>query len=424
MRSGSNSKESAVRLAITAAATTGLAIASLLAAVPGPVSAATPSPASARGPVIPNATFHDAVTFIGDSVTAGFGYCGIAENAPRVNCGSNQEMANSWYREDNSLSDCAPPDAPAPLTDACSNDNDNGRPWDAGAWRPGPLAPTIAYPYQIAASQSGASVSDWAITGSTPADWDPDGGTYGPQLAKIQHQYVVMTLGANPILSYYTNIDFNVPFVPDVRGPCVYSTGYHSFFQWYAGPIDRTLGCLDDKWDDLGQTQHLVNIYEKLLKQDDRVLVLGYYRACSWSFGNWQPDANLFRGPAAGHSCRDEVRPTSFRDRTAVTQWDQAVAVGDAVNARIHDAVVQAQDWAKNEWPRTDRYKDLAWTQPDQTAWAQHQPDSAAGSWVLLNDTWIHPDKEGAAQLARTVTAAMCSDFRHWCGSRPVWSRR
>jgi hypothetical protein len=123
------------------------------------------------------------VTFIGDSVTAGFGYCGPAETAAGVQCRPNQEMANSWVVGKNSLKDCAPPDPPLNPTDACSNDNDKGAPWNAPPWSPGPDAPDVAYPYQIAASQSpdgGAAVSDWAVTGATPADWDPDGGIYGP----------------------------------------------------------------------------------------------------------------------------------------------------------------------------------------------------------------------------------------------------
>ena len=364
------------------------------------------------------------MTFIGDSVTAGFGYCGIAENAKNVSCSPNQEMANAWLLGDNSLSDCAPPNAPAPLNDACSNDNDKGMPWNAPAWTQGPNAPRIAYPYQVAASQAAASsaaVSDWAITGATPANWDPKDGVYGPQLKKLDNQYVVLTLGANPLLASYTNIEFNVPGAPNVRGSCVGSTGYKEDGTWYSGPLSATVACLNAEWASLDQTQHLVSIYEALLSQNDHVLVLGYYRACSWSFGNWQPDANLLAGPAKGDSCSSETRSVSPKDHTKVSQWQQAVAVGDSVNARISAAVTQAQAWAKRKWPGTHRYNDLGWTLPDQTAWAVHQPLSKAGSWVLLNDTWIHPNQAGAAQLAKTVTKGMCALFHHWCGSTPAW---
>jgi hypothetical protein len=85
------------------------------------------------------------VTFIGDSVTAGFGYCGPAEVAAGVQCRPNQEMANSWVVGKNSLKDCAPPDPPLNPTDACSNDNDKGAPGNAPPWSAGPDAPDIAY---------------------------------------------------------------------------------------------------------------------------------------------------------------------------------------------------------------------------------------------------------------------------------------
>lgn len=52
-------------------------------------------------------TFSNSVTFIGDSVTAGFGYCGT-EN--EVKCKPNEEMANSWFdtvRFGTSLHACA-----------------------------------------------------------------------------------------------------------------------------------------------------------------------------------------------------------------------------------------------------------------------------------------------------------------------------
>jgi hypothetical protein len=288
-------------------------------------------------------------------------------------------------------------------------------------------APDIAYPYQIAASQSpagGAAVSDWAVTGATPADWDPDGGIYGAQLKKLDDQYVVMTLGANPLLSYFTNIVFPVINRYDVAGECVGSTGYSEggfFSRTYSGPISNAVGCLDRKWDRLDQTRHLVDIYKTLLTQNDHILILGYYTACSWSFGNWQPRANIARGPAEGDSCHSQSRQISPHDTTRVTQWAQATAVGARLNERIHHAVIETQDWAKTQWPGTTRYKDLAWTTPGEAAWAQHQPHSPLGSWILRNDTWIHPSKAGAAQLAHTVTSAMCSDFRHWCGVTPHW---
>jgi hypothetical protein len=367
-------------------------------------------------------TFSNSVTFIGDSVTAGFGYCGT-ENAKNVTCKTNEEFADSWYFGNNSLSDCAPPNPPTALNDACSNNNVNGFPWQAAPWKAGPNAPRIAYPFQLAAAQSSvnpASVMDWAMTGSTPANWDPQGGVYGPLLAHLNGQYVGMTLGANPLLSYFT--DIKVAGYPVAEGKCVKSTGYDTgwfFSKWYAGPISNPLKCLTEQWAQLNQTEHLVRIYETLLGQGDRVVVLGYYRGCAWSFGNWQPNGNVLRGPSAGNNCKDERRPTSPAEPREISQWEQAVAVGNELNKLLGEAVEKARASARTRWPGTNRANNIVFTKPDPGLWEGHQPKSATGSWVFLNDTWIHPSQAGATNLAQTVAAATCSAYQHWCGAFP-----
>jgi hypothetical protein len=370
------------------------------------------------------------MTFIGDSVTAGFGYCGSGESAKNIKCKANEEMANNWNIGDNSLKDCAPKDAPAVPNDACSNNNLDGKPWHAEAWKDTPGAPDVAYPFQIAKKQTGsekAEVYDWAMTGSTPSDWDPDGGgVFGSLLGKLKNQYVGMTLGANPLLSYFTNIDISIPFM-DTDGPCVPSTGYpvpgYFYNTWYSGPIENAIGCAKSEWNKLHQTQHLVHIYKTLLEQNDRVVVMGYYRDCSWSFGNWQPKANPILGPASGNACKSQKREISKNDSKEISQWDQAIAVGSELNNLIHAAVDKAKEEAKKEWPDTDRADDLVYTQPNETEWEEHQPKSPKGSWVFLRDTWIHPSKAGAANLADTVTKAMCTHFDHWCGPDTSWTK-
>lgn len=376
------------------------------------------APAAAIGPP---ESFSDKVTFIGDSVTAGFGYCG-AENKWDLTCKVNGEMKNRWLSTD-SIRACKPPEVP---TDACSNDNFDGKPWAQPPWTPGPHAPDVAYPYQLAAGQSQvepASVSDWAVTGSTPIQWDPQAGPqkdptagmFKRQLGELNHQYVVMTLGANPLLSDFTNVAFFHIQIAD--GRCVSSTGHWEWAteKWYAGPISNPLRCLRTEWTDLHQTEHLVHVYEALLAQGDRVVVLGYYRGCSWSFGNWQPSGSLLRGPAYGHNCKSEERPISRTDPAKVTQWEQAVAIGSELNNLIEGAVEIARTEVRRQWPNTGRADNIVFTAPDTAAWEAHQPHSPNGSWIFLDDTWIHPSKAGATNLAQTVAAAMCTSFGHWC---------
>lgn len=378
-------------------------------------------PAGAAPAALGRAALTSNVTFIGDSVTAGFGFCGIAENPSVASCGVNDEMSDAWVAGTAPLRDCAPPSPPAMLTDACSNDNDNGAPWLAPAWTNSPGVPRIAYPFQIAAGQSpagAATVRDWAVSGATPANWDPDtGGAYGGELRRLKDQYVVLTLGGNPLLGYFTNVDFGVPGLNTI-GKCVKDTGYRGFFSNVAYPVARATGCLQRNWDALSQTRHLEDVYEALLAQGDKVLVVGYYRGCPWSFGFWQT-ASLLRGPSYGQSCTSQSAEIQGGSRQ-LTQWQQAKAVASDLNTLIHQAVTGAQDWAKTRYPGTATYQNLAWTEPDQAAWTDHQGWSA-DPWVIKNDTWIHPDSAGAGQLAGTVEAAMCANFGHWCGTPPTW---
>ncbi len=381
-----------------------------VASVVGPAAAAAQSSAAPT------------VYFIGDSVTAGFGYCGTegGSNSSHISCKPNQPFANSWYFGDNSLNDCNPP---TPVNDRCSNDNDKGAPWEAGPWKAGHTAPTVAYPYVIAREQSTvnpAPIQDWAITGSTPADWDPKGGPFGPQLAKIKNSYVVMTLGANPLLSDYLKITLGGVY-PATVGVCADSTVFYELPRYYAadpfGPVGKPgslLTCFDKQWEKVEQNRHLLDVYTTLLQHGNHVLVLGYPKECPWSFGNFQPEGNIADGPAEGYSCMEEwyynVNHTSER----VYQWQQALALGDALNGRLQEDVEKARrDGAK--LPGQIRF-----VLPGAD-WAQHQAWTGNNSWFFKNDTWVHPNAAGHKQLAATVVAAMCRDYGHWCGSPVKW---
>ena len=359
------------------------------------------------------------VYFIGDSVTAGFGYCGTegGANSSSITCKSNQPFADAWKFGDNSLSDCEPPD---PANDRCSNNNDKGAPWNAPAWAPGPTAPTVAYSYVIAAEQGGAAkapIYNWAVTGSTPANWDTNGFLHG-HLEAIKNSYVVMTLGANPLLSYYLKV--KGLGISLLNGKCADSTVVGSFFTGYKaaqlnGGEFGVLKCFNDNWSSLDQTRHLVSIYKSLIQQGDHVLVVGYPPTCPWSFGNFQPEANLEDGPSKGHACTTQKYPEWHGPHGKdITQFEQAVALGDDANSKLQAAVAEAGKSAPAG------QKVIAYAAPDKAAWEQHEPWSS-DSWVFKNDTWVHPSVAGHRALARTVVGAMCADFQHWCGNPPRW---
>lgn len=365
------------------------------------------------------------VYFIGDSVTAGFGYCGSegGTHSSDIACVPNQPFANAWTGQ-NSLKACAPSSDVTPVNDRCSNNNDRGAPWNAGAWFPDPNAPSVAYPYVIAKQQHGALVYDWAMTGSTPADWDPAGGAFGRQLGTIKDSYVVMTLGANPLLAAYIKISLGGYNVID-PGECADTTLIRHVVDnqivTSAAPLDGhlhghfggVLRCFDRLWSSLRQGTHLVNVYKTLIAHGNHVLALGYPITCPWTFGRWQPEPNPFDGPAKGYPCVDRRAPVWDGGGKTLSQWDQAVALGQDLNARI-DAAVRSASSILNAADR------IQMAVPDLAAWSGHQAWSHA-PWIFRNDTWVHPSVEGHKQLAETVLAAVCRHFRHWCGSPPSW---
>jgi len=398
-----------VRLPHTVAVLLGLLAAaalSLAGTVNNPAAAADPQPS---------------VVFLGDSVTAGFGYFGQKENAKNVSGTVNNPFPSSWYFGDNSLSDCSPASTGTPI-DQCSNNNFNGAPWSAGPWKAGANSPNVAYSYQIAASQDpakAAPVENWAVTGSTPAQWDT-GGPFNFQLKNIKNTSVVMTLGANPILSTFLQIKLSL--VPVTNGACADSTQWLGWTGWWAYPPSHVVDCADQQWAQNQQTAHLESIYKTLLQNGNQVMVMQYYRTCPWSFGNWQPEGNVDKGPAAGNSCPSQKQKVSECSSCPVkgttTQWEQAVAAQNAMNAKIAAAVANVQQWAKTQ-PGL-KATDLQMAVPNQNAWESHQAWTN-DSWVFPNDTWIHPSKAGHTQLAKTVTSAMCSAFGQWCGTQPAW---
>ena len=359
------------------------------------------------------------VIFLGDSVTAGFGYFGVKENAKNISGTVNQEFPSNWYFGDNSLSDCSPEDGKTPI-DQCSNNNWNGTPWSAGPWQAGPNAPKVAYSYQIAQSQDpahAAPIENWAMTGSTPAQWD-DGGPFTFQLKSIKNTTVVMTMGANPILSTFLRI--KVSGYPSVSGACS-ETEWLGWTGWWAYSIPKITGCADQQWAQNRQSEHLLSIYKTLLQNNNNVMVLRYHRACPWSFGNWQPNGNVAKGPAAGNSCPSQTEKvsdcSSCKVEGSTSQWAQATAAQSAMNDKIAAVVGQAQAWARSQGMDASR---MQMATPDQDAWSNHQAWHS-DSWVFRNDTWIHPSKAGHTQLARTVTQRACQVWGQWCGDRPAW---
>jgi len=376
-------------------------------------------------PIEPTEVTPHTVVFLGDSVTAGFGYCGTegGANSGNISCSPNQSFSNNWILGTNSLKACQPAKAPAPLNDRCSNNNDKGAPWNAQPWKAGSGAPSVAYSYQLAKMQNpqgAASIVNWAMTGSTPAQWDPvTGGVFGTRLARIHNATVVFTLGANPLLSDYLKITgFGVYSI--ANGVCANTAVLNGKAASLDDSSNGILNCLNTQWNAIQQSEHLTNIYATLLGNHNQVLVLGYPQGCPWSFGNWQSTANPL-GPSYGKACSSQSLPSVANPSQQITQFDQAVTVGTAINNRLNQLVASAQTQADQSWfPQQHLGRNIQFVLPDQTSFMAHQAWNAR-SWFFKNDTWVHPNALGQHALAISVSTAMCQDFHHWCGAAMTW---
>ena len=151
------------------------------------------------------------VVAFGDSVTAGFGYFGATGKPMTIG----------------QLLGCKP--GATTLNDACSSNSYN-RSSSVGA-KPNylpdyGLSRNISWAAQWANEYGITNFKNLAVTGSAPTDWLP-GGQLHSTLEQIQTQdpdYILMTLGANPLLS---DVLFNV----DVMGCALESDLFGDFRQ-------------------------------------------------------------------------------------------------------------------------------------------------------------------------------------------------
>ncbi len=124
------------------------------------------------------------VRAIGDSITAGFGW-----------------YFNGTGMTIERLFGCRPS---TPLNDACSSNSTTTSNTAPLQYAPDfGLSNRIAWPAQWAARYGITDYANYAVTGSAPSDWLP-GGAFYPQLRTVEAaapDYLVFTLGANPLLS-------------------------------------------------------------------------------------------------------------------------------------------------------------------------------------------------------------------------------
>jgi lysophospholipase L1-like esterase len=289
------------------------------------------------------------VRAIGDSVTAGFGYCGTGDSV----CGGRQDSEFGVFR----LFGCAT----GPLDDRCSSNF--GNPSGSGS--------DVSWTAQFAHSEGVQDFQNFAVTGSTPTDWD-SGGPFTARLSQVvsdNPNLTLMTLGANPILKEFT------------RGegvPCL-----------VFGSISQVSACVQHVLAQNKSQEHLENIYARLLSAPkNQVVVLLYHN----------PVPSL----AAGRALRPKV-----------------AVLMQQINEMVHRAVSASQ----SRFPGR-----MTLLTPGSSPWGlDHQctpvqalmvaewfasfgrsglsPRHASTPWVLSNDVCTHPTIAGHEKFAGPLSA-------------------
>jgi lysophospholipase L1-like esterase len=284
---------------------------------------------------------------MGDSVTAGFGYCGTGDSA----CGGSQDQLMSPFR----LLGCVT----GPLDDRCSSNF--GNPTMAGS--------NVSWAVQFAHRVGISDVRNTAVQGSTPADWDSGGALHGSltQLIASKPDLMAMTLGANPVLAEFS------------RGAGLVCTLFTD---------ETTLKiCVRAFLARIHSVKHLVAVYHAILTQTNaRVVVFSYHN----------PVPNV-------------AAAVGLRHKVEVILHEINRAVGTAVEEARREFGERIQLIAPDHSPWGLDHQCAAVQALTITEWfltfgrSGLNPRDSSTPWVLDNDACTHPTQAGHTQFANSL---------------------
>ena len=184
------------------------------------------------------------VRALGDSVTAGFGF---------YDDGSSMTIGQ--------LLECRP--SAKEFDDACSSNSLNRTSAETKvkyATDYG-LANNISWAAQWANEYGIGNYKNFAISGSEPKDWAPGGEFHATaeQIAAEDPDYILMTMGANPLLS-------EMLFGVDNMGCAVYADVF--------GGYQR---CVEEAFAEVGLPEHLKSLYSYLVANTEATIFLMQY---------------------------------------------------------------------------------------------------------------------------------------------------
>jgi len=314
------------------------------------------------------------VRALGDSVTAGFGYY---SNGAEMTIGR--------------LLECRP--AAKGFNDACSSNSLNtssarGKLEYASDFG---LANDISWPAQWANEHGVTNYANFAVSGSEPADWAP-GGELHATTARIESEdpdYVLMTIGANPLLS-------EMLFGVDNMGCAIESDLFGDYRE-----------CIEAAFAEVHLQANLKSLYADLVKNTDATVYLMQYHlsvpstALAYSATQIAMMGKLLNREIAAVAAAvnprrlQVVTPPHFNVGIDISPVYPSSFSCSELGYEVDGPSVQSV-------PTQD---ELGFLHPLSFCAGSTGDSSTFFPWVIGGDTGIHPSTVGYSQMASRVPA-------------------
>ncbi|MDQ2630564.1 MAG: hypothetical protein M3Y75_06265 [Actinomycetota bacterium] len=311
------------------------------------------------------------VRALGDSVTAGFGF---------YDDGSSMTIGQ--------LLECRP--SAKEFDDACSSNSLNRTSeekkvkyaTDYG------LANNVSWAAQWANEHGIGNYKNYAISGSEPKDWAPGGEFHSTAeaIAAEDPDYVLMTMGANPLLS-------EMLFGLDNMGCAIYADVF--------GGYQR---CVEEAFAEVGLQEHLKALYTYLVQNTGATIFLMQYHlsvpstAIAYSATQIAAMGALLNreiatvAAAVGSKRLQVVTPPHFSVGIDVSPVFPSRYTCSLFGYRVDGPSVQSE-------PTQDELEVL-----HPLSFCEG-PEGGESPWVISGDTGIHPSASGYRQMASQAPA-------------------
>jgi hypothetical protein len=307
------------------------------------------------------------VRALGDSVTAGFGYFS-----------SGKQMAF----ED--LLDCRP--AEKQFNDACSSNSVSEEskegPVDYAADYG--LANNVSWAAQWANEYGVTNFKNFAVSGSEPGNWAPGGGFYATtrQIESEDPDYILLTLGANPLLS-------NVLF------------GLRNMECGVESELPEFETCVREEFAKVGLRQNLRSVYADLVNRTTAtIFLMQYHLSVPWSALAYSSTEIALMGKLLNlelASVAAEVGNSRLR-----------VVAPPHFNVGVDISPVYPSRYTCRLYPVDGPSVQSNGTQDELERHILSFCSGPAGggpTWVINGDTGIHPSATGYTQMASQLPA-------------------